>query len=748
MRTRFLITAAVAILFVFQINLIEGVSSKNWKEDKFEDFAKGKPSQTEIKSDGKIYMAPSLKSIYKIQDRQYIWSSVVDSKGNIVVATGPNAAIYKISPAGKEIWKIALEGLEATAITIDKNDNVFAGVSPDGKIYKISSSGKSDEYFKTDQRYIWALCIDNSGNLYAGTGLKGQLYKITSKGEGSVFAKLPDQQITSLTINSKDVIYGGTSSNGYIFKVDKEGKVFILFDSPEKEIKSLYIDKNDNLYAAAIQKTYFAAKAQQPEKAAKSEQQKSSDKDSDSDDSEAITVSVTSAHPVKAPKFVDSDEEPNVYRSKLYKIDKDNRIIELVSTDITTLFGITESPDGRIYTCGGEKGRLYAVTDIDQYSLMFEVENKHLTSMANYKGQIYISSGNEAEIYLLEDGYPEQAAFYSDVCDTGNISKFGTVKWSGYTPQDTTIRLFTRSGNTEEPDETWSKWSSPYLAPDGSKIESPSARFIQWKAVLMTTNRKSRPYIDSVTVSFLPLNDAPVIAAIKISVKGIAMKERSDSSDSDPRLTELEKSANQVDSDGDKNKPFARNNAVAKDYYQEGALSFMWKAEDPDGDDIIFDILYKNEADNEWKALIKDYDKNFLTWDTKTVPDGIYRIKITASDSVDTPEDLALKTEFTSEPITVDNTSPVISKPTVEVKSSVANISFNVKDNLSAIVRCKYSINGGKWNILFPVDQINDTLKEDYSLALKLDKKGEYTITIQAMDAENNVSTGSVTFTY
>jgi hypothetical protein len=749
MRNKLLITGtAFAIFFVFQLNLLEGVSSKNWKEDKFADFAKGKPSQTEIKSEGKIYMAPAMKSIYKIQDRQYIWSSVVDSAGNIVVAAGPKAAVYKISPAGKEIWKLGLEGLEATALAIDKNDNVYAGVSPDGKIYKISSSGKSEEYYKTEQKYIWALCLDSSGNLYAGTGLKGQLYKITSRNEGSVFAKLPDMHITSLAINSKDEIFGGTDGNGYIFKVDKAGKVFILYDAPEKEIKAVFLDAQGDLYAAAIQRNFLTDKTLPPVKSEKKDQKQSSDKGDDSEDSSTVTISVSASNALKQPLSSDDEETSKIYRSKLYKIDKDNRVTELISTMITTLFDITALPDGNILICGGEKGRIYKVTSIDTYSLMLEVENKHLTSMSNYKGNIYLCSGNEAEIYLMEDGYPEQAVFFSDVCDTGNISKFGTVRWMGTTPQDTAIRLYTRSGNTENPDDTWSNWSSPYLAPEGSKIESPSARFVQWKSILMTQNRKSTPYLDSVTVSYLPLNNSPVISDLKISIKGIAVKERSETGDSDPRLVELEKFISQNSSDGEKNKPFAKNNATSKDFYQEGALSFLWKAVDPDGDDISFSIYYKGETESEWKLLIKDYEKNFYTWDTKTVPDGFYRIKITASDSIDTPDDIALETKFISEIITIDNSGPSISKPLVELKASSARITFSIKDNLSAIASCKYSINGGKWKILFPDDLISDTPKEDYTLNLKIEKKGEYTVTFQAFDAESNISTGSVTFTY
>lgn len=748
MKTRLLTAAAIiAFLFIFITDSLEGVSAKYWKQDKFSDFNTGTPSQTEIKSDGKIYMAPGIKSIYKIQDREYIWDSVTDSTGNIIVAAGPKAAIYKISPAGKEIWKIALEGTEATALAIDKKDNVFAGISPDGIIYKITPAGKAEKYFGTEQKYIWSLCLDSKGNLYAGTGIKGNIFKIVSGGEGSVFAKLPDLNITSLAVNSKDELFGGTDNKGYIFKVDQTGKVFILYDSPETEIKTIVPNNDGNIYAAAIRKNMLIDKALAPIKTEKKNEKTSSDDEEDSGTKGNVSISV-STKTVSSVTGDDEDEEEMLkeYRSKLYKIDKENHVTELISTQVTTLFSIVFSADNAVLTCGGGKGRIYKIFSQDQYSLMLEVDNKHLTSMSTYKGNIYICASNEAEIYLMEDSFPEQAVFYSQVLDTANVSKFGTVKWNASTPQDTAVRLYSRSGNTEEPDDTWSGWSVPYIAADGSKIESPSARFIQWKALLISSNRKNTPSIDSVTLSYLPLNDEPRVIDLKISVKGIALKERNDSGEMDPRLEELEKTVTNGKPNSAKDNSMSRNISSAKDFYQEGALSFIWKAEDPNGDSIIFDLYYKDESDKEWKVLEKDYIKNFYTWDTKTVADGNYRIKITVSDSVDTPSNIALSSEFISESVVIDNTGPVVSKPTFEIKSSSVKVLFNAKDNLSPIVKCKYSVNGEKWQMLFPDDLINDTLKEDYTLNLKLEKKGEYTIVFQVYDMENNISTTSVTF--
>ena len=65
---------------------------------------------------------------------------------------------------------------------------------------------------------------------------------------------------------------------------------------------------------------------------------------------------------------------------------------------------------------------------------------------------------------------------------------------------DNRIELFTRSGNTESPDETWSAWSAAYTNANGSPVTSPKTRYIQWRAVL--TGKGDGPVLTSVTAAY------------------------------------------------------------------------------------------------------------------------------------------------------------------------------------------------------------------------------------------------------
>ncbi len=74
-------------------------------------------------------------------------------------------------------------------------------------------------------------------------------------------------------------------------------------------------------------------------------------------------------------------------------------------------------------------------------------------------------------------------------------------------------RLFARSGNVDNPDRNWSPWKPVDLQND-LPIDAPSARYMQWKAVLKPG--KPPASIDSVTVNYLPKNVAPEVDDVTV----------------------------------------------------------------------------------------------------------------------------------------------------------------------------------------------------------------------------------------
>ena len=61
-----------------------------------------------------------------------------------------------------------------------------------------------------------------------------------------------------------------------------------------------------------------------------------------------------------------------------------------------------------------------------------------------------------------------------------------------------------------------------------------------------------------------------------------------------------------------------------------------------------------------WKTLRRNVSENILVWDTNTVPNATYFVKVVASDGPSNPAGTALTGELESSAFDIDNTPPVI----------------------------------------------------------------------------------------
>ena len=82
--------------------------------------------------------------------------------------------------------------------------------------------------------------------------------------------------------------------------------------------------------------------------------------------------------------------------------------------------------------------------------------------------------------------------------------------------------------------------------------------------------------------------------------------------------------------------------------------------------------------------MLKDnLEQKFYSWDTTTLPDGAYYLKIAASDTPSNPPAVALKTERESERFEVDNTPPVIENLKAGASGRLADQGRGPKDDVT-----------------------------------------------------------------
>ena len=183
--------------------------------------------------------------------------------------------------------------------------------------------------------------------------------------------------------------------------------------------------------------------------------------------------------------------------------------------------------------------------------------------------------------------------------------------------------------------------------------------------------------------------------------------------------------------------------SYSRKMYQRGLQTFTWKADDPNDDTLAYEVHYRRVGDTTFRLLGKNVTEPVLAWDTTTVPNGRYIIKVTGTDAPSNPDTLALKGEKESAPFEVDNTPPTVVMSLAG--SSPARVQVTVRDDSSQVRRAEYSVDGGRWQEVHPRDGINDAREETYEILLRdLTGPSPHIVVVRASDFLGNLSTGRV----
>src|SRR3954469_20614567 len=113
--------------------------TRAWQQSSFDDLEKGTAKAVAIRSDGALELAPAFKLLYS-SPSTYVWAVAADATGNVYLATGSPARVYKVTPQGTAtvIFEPKELQVQALAVNNDKNGIVYAATSPDGKIYRLA----------------------------------------------------------------------------------------------------------------------------------------------------------------------------------------------------------------------------------------------------------------------------------------------------------------------------------------------------------------------------------------------------------------------------------------------------------------------------------------------------------------------------------------------------------------------------------------------------------------------------------
>ena len=413
----------------------------------------------------------------------------------------------------------------------------------------------------------------------------------------------------------------------------------------------------------------------------------------------------------------------NVGGSEVYRISPDGSPKTLWSSREDLVYVLGFDLTGRLLAGTGNRGRIYVI-DGSQYTDLAKASASQVTAFTRAaQGGLYAATSNLGKIFLLGPNSVKEGTYESDVFDAKNFSKWGRLEVRGSGNFD----LYARSGNVDNPDRNWSQWKKVDLQKD-LPVDAPSARFLQWKAVLHPADRPS--IIDSVTLNYLPKNVAPEVEDVTVMV-GFRVPPGTHSEPLSAAAGSYEPTLPTI--------------------HDKHSIAVKWKAHDDNDDTLVYDVYYRGDGEDRWKLLRDDVDERFVNVDADLFPDGGYVVRVVASDAPSHSPEEALTGEAVSPRFEVDNTPPHIEFLSTQVEGGKVHLKFRAVDSFSPIKRAEYSIDATDWHLVEPVGQISDYKAESYDVNVPIptattpdSAADEHTIVVRVYDRFENVGSNKV----
>lgn len=704
-----------------------GRPARVWRQSTQADFERGVLVNAAVTTRGEVQLAPGLKRSNEL-DEQFVWS-VVGANNALYAGTGNGGLVVKLE--GDKASPFFKTGeLEVHTLARDRAGNIYAGTSPNGKIFKITPDGKGTLLYSMNGdrpasdaggKFVLALAVAPDGTVYAGTGPSSKIFRIPPGGKAEQLVDLKHDSVTALSLGPDGQLYAGTAEEGAIYRIDlATSAARIVYDTDQSVITGVAVDAAGNVFAAC------------------------------------------------APS------------GTIYKITPDGTPAVHFDKSKGALYDLKIDGGGNLYTCSANS--VLRVEPDGTATLLSDRNNGQFTCLAwDDQGRLAAGCANIGSIFRLAPTI--SGSFESTVHDAKLPARWGRIRYTAVLPRGAVLTVQTRSGNTPEPDATWSDWASPETRDGSGFVSSPPARFLQYRVLMQA--EQGAPGLRDIQIYYMPKNQAPRLT-LAAPVGGEIWRGRqtlkwsAQDPDSDTLTYDVEYSADggrtwkPVGGDADERTlvPPAEAARPTRENAEEALKKF---GEQLDKNPELTP-QQREEQLQKAKALVEQFFKEnpegpkpatpapapaaparngkaagstrqaSLTWVTSQVPDGIYLLRVTASDRASNPSE-ALADVKISEPFIIANTPPQVFIPgsSVVVGEKEAVVTGFTAGKVS-LKGAQYRVDDGDWIAVDARDGIWDSANEHFRFTFPRPAPGERQLDLKVVDMAGNVTLAKVKF--
>lgn len=724
-------------LLIIASNTTWAVNTQYVEHNSEKQFKAGEPNQVLISSNGELSLAYRSRTVLEHNDDIWVVNAMTkDAAGNLYVATSGTGALYRISPSGetKEIYNQSDGGTQHIfSLAIDEQGQLLGGTGGEaGKLLRFEENKKPTVLFEDKKiKYIWSISVGPAGRIYLGTGPTGSVLTLNAQGgEMEVLYESKEKNILSIELDADGMLYAGGDEYGLIYRIDPGSRdVSIVYDSQHGEVSGLVFDEQGNLYAATADAKAARPGAklilsqgqndrptQEDKKHKKVDRKKrQTEQKKEVDTADEPTKLIPPGIPMPGKKSDDSDsmqESGDRPRSsgkanEVYKITPEGYVTSLFNKKIVIL-SLDYVPGGELLIGTGNQGDLLSLDVDTQEAVILHTAKPSLqisSILSDQNGTIYVGCANPGQVIAIEPYFVETGYYESEVIDADQISQWGKLQVEADIPAGCELLVATRSGNTADPKKGgWQQWSQDKAVGEDIVVSSRAGRFLQYRLQFIQTGGEKTAVVKSVKLAYKRPNQPPRVEKVTV-----AQGEKKKSSESSKKAS--------------------------------SQWTVKWKGSDSNKDQLHYTVYLRQLGHQPWIRIGKELTSTTFKWDSLTVADGRYEIKVDASDAPSNPKADALTHGRIGQPFVVDNSGPDIKELTYEVSGKTVKLSAKMEDALSAMGSVRYSVDSAEdWERVAPADGVYDSRNETVAFEIDLEETGEHLIAICFTDAVGNTT--------
>ncbi len=679
-----------------------------------------------ITADG--YLGPGLPRGERVElNEDVVWTTVSDGKGGFFLGTGNHGRILWLNAKGDLFTWADLDCDEVLSLEVLSDGRVVAGCEPDGQVFLVGGDAKAKAVGKIGGGYIWAMTRDDRGLIYLATGSPAALSVLDpAQGTLNQLTTFPAENALDVAVTDNGELLVATQGPGLVYRLDPAhpDHVAVVLQAAQGEVNTLVRGPGGGFCALAVN----------------SEQ-------SDLDVALGSAVNPPRGAPPRSVVMIpgaEAGQRAKVPSAALYDLESPISPAVIWSGNLD-LIAVVHVPDLG-WVAGGLRGKDQPLTVL--YRLVPPGDREVLTSWQG--GDIVVLQPGQAPATVgvvqvhpsrydvFGSGIKGDRTATGPVLDAGRPVAWGRLSWAG----DATggkLRWSARTGNREFADESWSDWSGAW-SEENHRLAVPAGRYLQWRVDFPPGMVASSMRLTGVTVSAWGKNRAPVITDFRReNLEGVRqgglMAQR-------PNLTR--NFASGLKAEFNRAETPARPQPAERVKLGNAVVVFSWKADDPDQDGLEYVLACRKRGASVWQDVATGSDAQLDAWDTSSVPDGIYDVRLKVSDSPDNPAENVMSSEREYGPVVVDNTPPEILDLAADYAAGVLELNFKAQDEASPLAGAFLVNADGSRERLDPQDRICDSTREAFTCRHPItgaDNPPAW-VQVEVLDARGNLGVG------